>query len=223
MTNPTFVNWMAKNAEKPISALPAAVNQLAQIADNKNDPELKDIAKAIPKSPPKAESSPEEPITAPQQNAVPPSFQSEEGFKPSVYKDTTGHKTVGIGFNMDSGIARDVWQSAGINKDFNAVRSGQQQLTNDEAQKLLGKSYEIAQNDIKKLVPNIEKLSPKAQEALTQLAFQHGYSSLKGGLPGVITSANQGNMQAAAARLLASDYAKKYKPRALRLARMMVG
>lgn len=222
MTNPTFVRWMAKNAEKPISALPAAVNQLSQIADNKNDPELKDIAKSIPAKPqsiqtPIVEQKPQS------QNAVPPSFQSEEGFKPSVYKDTTGHKTVGIGFNMDSGIARDVWQSAGVTKDFNAVRSGQQQLTKDEAQKLLGKSYEIAQSDIKKLVPNIESLPEKAQEGLTQLAFQHGYSSLKGGLPGVIASANQGNMQAAAARLLASDYAKKYRPRALRIARMMAG
>ncbi len=138
-----------------------------------------------------------------------------------MYTDTTGHKTVGIGFNMDSKIARDVWKSAGIDKDFNAVRSGNQQITEIEAQQLLGKSYEIAQHDIKKLVPNIEQLPAKAQEALTQLAFQHGYSALKGALPGVITSANQGNMQAAAARLLASDYGKKYKNRALRLARMM--
>jgi GH24 family phage-related lysozyme (muramidase) len=154
---------------------------------------------------------------------VPPSFQSEEGFRNKVYTDPTGHKTVGIGFNMDSGIARDVWKQAGIQKDFNDVRSGKQQINQDEAQQLLTKSYGIAQDDIKKLVPNVDSLSPKAQEGLHQLAFQHGYSALKNGLPGVIASANQGNMTAAAGRLLASDYAKRYKDRAMRIARMLAG
>lgn len=159
----------------------------------------------------------------PQSSNVPQSFQSEEGLKTRVYKDTTGNRTVGVGFNMDSGIARDVWKQAGIKKDFNAVRNGKQDISEMEAQRLLNKSYEIAHDDIKALVPNITDLTKKQQEAATHLAFQHGRSKLKESLPGVLAMLKQGNPQGAAARLLASDYGKKYRNRATRLAKMLIG
>lgn len=152
---------------------------------------------------------------------IPASFRQAEGFRDKVYKDTSGHRTVGAGFNLDSGVARNVWDKAGIDKDFNAVRNGNEKITEQEAQKLLDKSYEIASGDAKSLVKNFDNLSPNRQEALTHLAYQYGKPRLKEALPGVLTSIDQGNYEAAAARLMASDYGKKYKTRAKALARML--
>lgn len=155
------------------------------------------------------------------QASVPPSFQQAEGMPPGVYKDKNGNRTVGVGFNMDNPTAPNIWHQAGMTKDFNAVRAGQQQLSPDEANKLLGTSYNVAQNDIKSLVPNIGKLGANQQEALTHLAFQYGKPHLKASLPGVLGAANAGNPKAAAARLLASDYARQFPVRAKALARSL--
>lgn len=158
----------------------------------------------------------------PQSSLIPESFEKEEGKKDLVYKDTNGNRTIGVGFNMDSGIARNIWKEAGIQKDFNAVRNGKQKITDAEAQKLFSKSYEIANSDIKSLVPNFDSLGKNQQEALTHLSYQYGKPRLKEALPGVIAMAKSGNMQGAAARLLASEYGKKYKKRAAKLARMLI-
>ncbi len=44
-TNPRFVRWLAQQTEKPVSALPASINQLAQIA--KDDPEAAELLDQI--------------------------------------------------------------------------------------------------------------------------------------------------------------------------------
>lgn len=157
--------------------------------------------------------------TSPQ--GVPHSFLKEEGIRNNVYRDKNGNRTVGVGFNMDNPTARNIWQSAGMKEDFNKVRSGQQAISRDAAQKLLRKSYEIATDDIKNLVPNFDKLGKNQQEAAVHLAFQYGRSRLKKNLPGVLSMLNQNNAVGAAARLLASDYGKKFKKRATALARML--
>lgn len=154
-------------------------------------------------------------------SGVPKSFNQAEGFRDKVYRDTTGHRTTGFGYNMDSGIAQKVWDAAGIKKDFNAVRNGKQKITEIEAQKLLQKSYEIARNDAKSLVSNFDDLSKNRKEAIVHLSYQFGLPKLKENLPGVLASINQGNYHAAAARLLASDYGKKYRDRSVKLARML--
>jgi GH24 family phage-related lysozyme (muramidase) len=217
MTNPTFVRWLAKNADKPVSAVPAALNQLAQQADSAGDEDLKEVVKSIPIP----ESQPPAEPDAATKTEIPVSFQSEEGVRDKVYKDTTGNRTIGVGFNMDSGIARNVWKEAGIKKDFNAVRNGKEKITEEESKKLFEKSYSIAVDDARALVPNFDQLGENQKEALTHLAYQHGRSSLKEKLPGVLAMANAGNTQGAAARLLASDYGKTYKKRAKNLARML--
>jgi GH24 family phage-related lysozyme (muramidase) len=33
-------------------------------------------------------------------------LQTEEGFRPTLYKDTQGHQTLGFGFNVDAGISK---------------------------------------------------------------------------------------------------------------------
>lgn len=35
-----------------------------------------------------------------------PRLRTEEGFRPTMYSDTTGHITIGYGFNVNAGISR---------------------------------------------------------------------------------------------------------------------
>jgi lysozyme len=36
-----------------------------------------------------------------------PRLKTEEGFRPTMYSDTTGHITIGYGFNVNAGISRN--------------------------------------------------------------------------------------------------------------------
>ena len=47
--------------------------------------------------------------------------------------DTTGNKTVGYGFNMDSAFMR-VWDRAGVQSDSKRVYNGEQALSPAEAE-----------------------------------------------------------------------------------------
>ena len=58
VTNPNFVHWLAQNSTKPASAYPVALNQLAQIASQKDDSDLKDIVDELKQSAPKPKPTP---------------------------------------------------------------------------------------------------------------------------------------------------------------------
>ena len=46
-TNPTFVKWLARNTDKNIAMLPAAINSLNVLAGREGDPELEEIANTL--------------------------------------------------------------------------------------------------------------------------------------------------------------------------------
>lgn len=225
MTNPKFIDWMAKAPDQLITNPSRTIGMLSAVAasDSRASDDVKNYQQDLQQKyqPPVPLKTPSPAPGDQSANQVPPSFQMAEGSRPGVYKDTTGHRTVGNGFNMDNPSARDIWKTAGVNSDFDAVRSGKAQIAPEEAQKLLSTSYGIAQKDIKSLVPNIDNLQPHEQEALTHLAYQYGKPRLQQALPGVLAMANQGNPKGAAARLMASDYAKAFPPRARALANML--
>lgn len=47
MTNPNFVNWLAKSTQTPIVALPGMVNQLAQMGEKTGDPDIIQLAEQL--------------------------------------------------------------------------------------------------------------------------------------------------------------------------------
>ena len=47
MTNPNFVRWLATTTSKPTSAIPAALNALAQRGEKTGDQDLIDAAQAL--------------------------------------------------------------------------------------------------------------------------------------------------------------------------------
>lgn len=44
LTNPRTVNWLAQSTKAPVSVLPNAVNQLSQMGQKTNDPDVQDLA-----------------------------------------------------------------------------------------------------------------------------------------------------------------------------------
>jgi GH24 family phage-related lysozyme (muramidase) len=106
------------------------------------------------------------------------SLQQSEGMETVAYDDTEGNRTVGNGFNLDSGIARKAWKQAGIQADFDKVYNGEQAITPYDAELLLNQGMNVAVADADKLYPRMQALSPSQQEALTELSYNLGLPRL---------------------------------------------
>jgi lysozyme len=148
---------------------------------------------------------------------------SDEGLRTSSYDDTVGARTVGYGFNMDSGIAKKIWKQAGIQAPFDAVYRGRAAISTQDAQRLKMASVDIALNDARSLFPNFDKLSDTRKDALLNLSYQMGVNRLAefGNMRKAIEN---GNFTEAARHLLKSKYAKQVPARAKEQARkLMVG
>lgn len=173
-----------------------------------------------PIQPPIQETQP--PAIDPQvpQSSLDPGLQKEEGQRTKSYTDTTGHKTIGIGFNMDDKSARGRWTKAGIQTPFDAAYSGKAEITPEDAKRLAMADQLMAQSDAKKQVSNYDTLAPNQQKALMQMAYQLGGNRLAKFRP-TLDLIEQGNFQDAAARLLKSKYAQQTPERVKRLAKML--
>lgn len=139
------------------------------------------------------------------QSSVPQSLIQNEGEWHMAYNDTTGNRTVGIGFNMDSGIAKQVWKQAGIQSNFRDVYNGKAAITPQDSHNLLQVSYHVAQSDARKLVPRFDKLSQNRQSALSELSYQMGYDRLSG-FKNFKSAMNNGDFTLAARELVRSDW-----------------
>lgn len=160
-------------------------------------------------------------VNLPPQSALPQSIKQDEGLRYSSYMDTTGNKTVGRGFNMDSGIARKVWNKAGLQSDFDAVYRGEQAIAPQEAEALANASFQIAYDDAVAVFPDIHDYTPARQEAIMNLSYQLGGNRL-GKFDATINAAKQGNWTTAARHLLKSQYAMQTPDRARRIARAFI-
>lgn len=106
-------------------------------------------------------------------------IKQHEGLRLSAYDDTVGKRTVGYGFNMQSGIARKVWDKAGVQSNFVDVFKGKATITPQEAENLMRASYDVAADDARKVYSNFDRLSPSQQTALMSMSYQLGLPKLK--------------------------------------------
>ena len=60
-----------------------------------------------------------------------------EGKKSTVYVDSLGYRTVGIGFNMDALHAEVIWDRLDIKEDFRLIYNGLEELSDESIEKLL--------------------------------------------------------------------------------------
>lgn len=152
---------------------------------------------------------------------LPDDIRADEGLRHSVYTDTTGNRTVAWGFNMDSGIARNVWKRAGIKTPFKDVYAGEAAITDAEAEALGQASYQIAMDDASSLYGDLDAYAPSRREALLNLSYQLGKPSLMG-FRNFNRAVKEGNWTEAARHLLKSDYAKQVPARAREQARKLL-
>lgn len=144
---------------------------------------------------------PAQPQPAPEQpqSSLTPSDDftaKNEGLRLAAYKDTTGNRTVGYGFNMQSGIAPKVWKQAGIKTPFAAVYRGEKEITEQEANQLKQASMQIATGDAIRLFPKIKDMNASQQMALIDLSYQYGMPRLQKH-KGFINAVNKGDMRRA--------------------------
>lgn len=144
------------------------------------------------------------------------SVMLNEGFRPTLYKDSLGVDTVGIGFNA---------QDPAIRRFLPAdVLAGKRQMDQKEAESLLKtKILPIAIADAKSFVGEdaFSTLDPIRQGVLVDMAYQLGGPRL-GEFVRFKDALTKGNYQAAANEILNSQYAKQTPQRAARNAQMIL-
>lgn len=139
------------------------------------------------------------------QEELPSDLRQDEGQELTSYTDTTGNRTVGVGFNMDSGIARKAWKKAGVQAAFNDVYAGEAAITPQEAERLAMVSYQAAMDDAREFLPAFDKLTEGRKQALANLSYQLGSNRLAK-FTGFKSAMNKGDYVTAARELVNSKW-----------------
>ena len=98
-----------------------------------------------------------------------------EGVKPNVYKDSKGHRTIGIGFNLEDKANRKFLKEQGI--DINELFNGRE-LSDKEIKTLYNHSLSQAYTDARKFDPKFDKRPEGVKMALTDMSFNLGLTKL---------------------------------------------
>jgi len=106
-------------------------------------------------------------------------LKEDEGIRAKVYVDTTGHKTVGIGFNMDSPAARRFWDAANVEEDFYKIYQGKETLSAESIEALLNIHLEDIEENIASIYPNIYAWSENRRNGLMNFYYQLGMGNVK--------------------------------------------
>lgn len=98
-----------------------------------------------------------------------------EGVKPKVYKDSKGHRTIGIGINLEDGGNRRILKKEGI--DINELFNGRA-LSDKEIKTLYNYSLTQAFNDAQKFDKNFAKRPENVKKAIVDMSFNLGLTKL---------------------------------------------
>ncbi len=96
-----------------------------------------------------------------------------EGYKPCVYKDSMGHPTIGVGFNLDKFGARSEIESVGA--DYNKVLNGSECLNDRQIEELFNKDMDSAVSCAEGFVSGI---GDTPESAVADMAFNMGCATL---------------------------------------------
>ncbi|BCJ34172.1 hypothetical protein Athai_16750 [Actinocatenispora thailandica] len=138
----------------------------------------------------------------------------DEDSRPHVYTDTEGHPTVGIGFNLDRGDARS--RLAAVGADYDAVRAGTRDLTQDQINQLFRHDVGTAVTTARDYYAGFDQLDPARQRVLANMAFNMGPATL-GQFHQLHTALTNGDWNAAANAMQDSRWADQVGDRATRL------
>lgn len=212
---------LIENYMLPYIAAAGESSQLKPKARNNMIPDLRDEFNFVGEAAAAEKDSTPVPVKKPA--FVPSELKQDEGMRKTSYMDTTGNRTVGIGFNMDSGIAKQVWKRSGIETSFDDVYNEEAGITDDEAARLANTAYAIAREDAESLVPRFAKLSENRQKALLNLSYQMGKNRLSG-FKKFLAAMNSKDYRLAGRELINSKwYEQTQESRKRRIVRQIVG
>ncbi len=143
-----------------------------------------------------------------------------EGRRRRVYLDSEGHPTVGDGFNLDRPGARQALSRVGA--DYDAVRAGRQDLTDQQIDALLARDLADAVESARAVCPTFDRLPAGAQLALIDMAFNLGRAGLQA-FHGMLDALAREDFAAAAAEALDSKWARQVGRRAIEDAALLRG
>src|SRR6202030_2559374 len=111
--------------------------------------------------------------------------------------DTAGHPTIGIGFNLDRSDAQAAIESLGL--DYNAVRSGEQNITSAQAQQLFASNFQTTLRAVRADVSNFDAPASSAQVAVLDMVFNLGAAKFSKFTDAIRALKNEDHAAAAAA------------------------
>ena len=149
-------------------------------------------------------------------------FTVDEGYRDMAYLDTTGHVTVGIGFNMDSPNARETWADAGIHDNFDLVYNRTIPITLDEAWALLNTCIDNCKTDLLSILHDFDSYPENIKMALINLCFNLGLPKLTG-FTTFLGRIRLGNYAGAALDLSMTLWAMQLPERAKRVCQLING
>lgn len=98
---------------------------------------------------------------------------NHEGTRSCAYTDTTGHRTVGVGFNLDA-CSASKWNSILPSVSYQDVYSGKTCLTSGQIHTLLEYSMRDAVAESRRVVSNYDSMCCNVQNVVTDMTFNLG-------------------------------------------------
>jgi lysozyme len=139
-------------------------------------------------------------------NCVEDLISKHEGRVPTVYRDSEGHPTIGIGHCLNNNPLPEGFTPP---------------LTDTQIDALFASDLRVATDAVSQGVPFFYRLDPVRQAVLVDMAFNLGISTLLS-FHHTLGCVEAGNYQAAADGMLDSLWARQVGPRAQEDAQMMV-
>lgn len=134
-----------------------------------------------------------------------------EGFRENQYMDTTGHRTIGYGYNVDEPRVRKL------------LGANTQHIPQEVADRLLPQLIGTAENDARAYMGSgFDQLSPERRAVLVDMSYNLGGNKLRG-FHDMQAALNAGDWKRAGAEMMDSNYAKQTKGRAVRNSDLMAG
>lgn len=141
-----------------------------------------------------------------------------EGKENHVYKDTMGHPSIGVGFNLDRSGAKVKIEALGL--DYDKVKAGTQDLTDTQIFQLLDGDMDTAIASCKSVFPDFANLSDVRQRVMVDMMFNLGKAKFEG-FKNMIAAVKAGDYAKAADEMKNSAWYRQVKDRGKTLVRMM--
>ena len=141
-----------------------------------------------------------------------------EGKRNTVYKDSRGIPTIGVGFNLNRQDSNALLTQVGANPG--QIKRGQSKLSNKQINPLLNKDLKKSKEDAKQLVKNFTGLPSEIQGVLIEMVFNLGAKGLSEFNTFLLHIASK-NFKAASKEMLNSSWAKQVGNRAITLSNIV--